>query len=281
MGSVFRRGEVWWIKFKGPDGSWNAHGTRAQTKAEARTLLVELERRAERQRLGLEPRTRNPEGWTIADLMRWWNAEYSRHLASHGRNVSAIRKHILGAPLAAKQLEHVTPADIEALLQSKHGDIGPGTINHLRRFLVRAFNKAAKRGKWLGANPAEAVDSRKVPEAVVTILAPERILPFFEVPRVQDRPMMATAILTGLRKGELCGLKKSDIDLDRRLLTVRRSYERPFPKSSQQRVVRIPEELVPFLRSRRRPRGASGSSPARTAACARPPGSRRRCCSPP
>lgn len=81
----------------------------------------------------------------------------------------------------------------------------------------------------------------------MTILAPEEVLPFFEVLRLEDRPLMATAILTGLRKGELCGLKKTDVDLGRRLLTVRCSYERPFPKSSQQRVVRIPEELVPFL----------------------------------
>lgn len=43
-------------------------------------------------------------------------------------------------------LEHVTPAEIEGLLQSKQGDLGPQTINHLRRFLVRAFNKAIKRG---------------------------------------------------------------------------------------------------------------------------------------
>jgi len=48
-------------------------------------------------------------------------------------------------------------------------------------------------------------------------------------------------------KGELCGLQKTDVDLPRRLLAVRRSYGRPFPKSARQRVVRIPEELVPFL----------------------------------
>ena len=82
---------------------------------------------------------------------------------------------------------------------------------------------------------------------MVTILAPEQVFPFFKVLRVEDRSLLATAILSGLRKGELCGLQKSDVDLGRRLLTVRRSYQRPFPKSGQQRVVRIPEELVPFL----------------------------------
>ncbi len=247
MGSVFRRGAVWWIKFKSPTGAWSAQPTRAQTKAEAKGLLVEVERRAERQKLGLEALTRNPERWSLADLVRWWLEEYSRHHASHGRNVSVIRKHILAAPLAAKQLEDVAAADVEGWLQSKEGEVGPATINHLRRFVVRAFNKAKKRGKWLGANPAELVEQRKVPETVVTILAPEEVLPFFAALRVQDRPLFATAILTGLRKGELCGLAKPDVDLRRRLLTVRRSYDRPFPKSRQQRDVRVPEELVPFL----------------------------------
>jgi hypothetical protein len=46
---------------------------------------------------------------------------------------------------------------------------------------------------------------------------------------------------------EICGLQKTDVDLVRRLLTVRRSYARPFPKNKRQRVVPIPEELVPFL----------------------------------
>jgi len=59
--------------------------------------------------------------------------------------------------------------------------------------------------------------------------------------------VFAASIMTGLRKGELCGLRKDDVDLLRRLLYVRRCYDRPFPNSKKQRVVRIPEELVPFL----------------------------------
>ncbi len=247
MGSVFRAENAWRFKYRDAAGAWRTLTTRAQTKAEAKALMREKEQQAERQRLGLEPLSRNPQGWTVGGLLRWWLDEYSSQQASHARNVSAIRKHLLAAPLAAKKLEHVAPADIEELLQSKQGEIGPGTINHLRRFLVRAFNKARKRGKWNGSNPAEAVDRRKVPETVVTILAPEQVFPFFQALRVEDRPLMATAILAGLRKGELCGLGTGDVDLARRLLAVRRSYDRPFPKSRQQRVVRIPEELVPFL----------------------------------
>jgi integrase len=245
--SVYKRGDVWWIKFKDALGAWKPSPTRAQTKTEAKALLVEEEQRVERQRRGREPVTRNPERWTLGDLMRWWLTTYSRHLAAHVSNESAVTRHILSAELAAKPLEHVAPADIEQLLQSKEGKISPQTVNHVRRVLVRAFNKARKAGKWHGDNPAEQTDRRAVPETVVNILAPEEVFPFFGALEVDQRPVFATAILTGLRKGELCGLRKADVDVERRLLTVRRSYERPFPKNRKQRVVRIPDELVPFL----------------------------------
>ena len=117
-------------------------------------------------------------------------------------------------------------------------------MNHIRSFLVRAFNQARKAQKWLGVNPAEETDTRSVPERIASILSPEEVLPFFRALAVDQRPVFAAAMLTGLRKGELCGLKKSDIDLSRRLLFVRRCYDRPFPKNRKQRVVRIPEELA-------------------------------------
>ena len=51
---------------------------------------------------------------------------------------------------------------------------------------------------------------------------------------------------TGLRKGELCGLRWIDLDLDARRLTVARSFATT-PKSNQARHLRLPEALVPIL----------------------------------
>ena len=41
----------------------------------------------------------------------------------------------------------------------------------------------------------------------------------------RDRPIAAVAVYAGLRKGELFGLRKVDVDLARRFLMVRRSYD--------------------------------------------------------
>ncbi len=61
------------------------------------------------------------------------------------------------------------------------------------------------------------------------------------------QPLFATAIYTGLRKGELLGLRKSNVDLQSRLLTVSRSYDRDTTKGGHADVIPIAAELVPYL----------------------------------
>ena len=147
----------------------------------------------------------------------------------------------------AKLLEHVQPGDVEQLLQSKEGQVAPGTINHIRQFFVRAFNKARKAGRWLGANPAEDVDTRRVPRSdIVNILAPEEVFPFFARSR-RTSGRFRGGDLHRLPEGRAVRTPEGRLDLVRRLVMARRSYERPFPKSRKQRVVRIREEFVPFL----------------------------------
>jgi len=246
MGSVFFAENAWRFKYKDAAGTWQTVTTKAATKAQAKVLMREKELEAERQRLGLAPVTLNPNGWTVGDLMRWWLDTYSRQKEAHDKNVATVRNHILASVLATRRLEHLRPGEIEKLLQSKEGELAPQTINHIRGFLVRAFNKAKRAGEWLGTNPAEEVETRKVPESVVEILRPEEVVPFFLQLDLDQRVIFAAAISTGLRKGELCGLLKKDLDVPRRLLFARHSYARPFPKSKKQRVVRIPEEFVGF-----------------------------------
>jgi integrase len=53
--------------------------------------------------------------------------------------------------------------------------------------------------------------------------------------------------VTYLLKGELFGLRKTDVDLQRRLLMVRRSYDHGSTKGGRARAVPICAALVPFL----------------------------------
>jgi integrase len=59
--------------------------------------------------------------------------------------------------------------------------------------------------------------------------------------------LYATAVYTGLRLGELCGLRWAAVDFDRREITVRFSYEGP-TKSGRVRRVPLFDPLAPILR---------------------------------
>ncbi len=66
---------------------------------------------------------------------------------------------------------------------------------------------------------------------------------------IEWRPFTATAVYAGLRKGELCGLRKSDVDLDTGSITVRRSYDKDTTKGGHADVLPIALPLAPYLRS--------------------------------
>ena len=69
MSSVLKRGDRWYVKFKDANGRWCRQPTTAESKTDAKRLASDLERQAERQRLGLEP-LRSDEGTSLGDLLR-------------------------------------------------------------------------------------------------------------------------------------------------------------------------------------------------------------------
>src|SRR2546422_10359796 len=82
------------------------------------------------------------------------------------------------------------------------------TLNHLRGHLRTAINSARRAEQYTGPNPVSDVRPRRVPKRKPSFLEAH------EVPRVLGeistawRPLFATAVYTGLRKGELLGLRK-------------------------------------------------------------------------
>jgi integrase len=248
MASVSKRGTTWYIKFKDGRGRWRRQACRAENKADAKRMAAELTQRHERQRLGLEPLRPVDGGGTLGELLAWWLETYSTTRPSHERNVYVIKRHFLADPISQQRLTEVTPGILERFLQAKAQTHGPQTLNHLRRFVLTAFNCARRTERYMGPNPAKEVQRRRIPKRKPDFLRTH------EVPRVLDalddrwRPLFATAIYTGMRKGELLGLTKGKVDLGGRLIYVGRSYDRSTTKGQHEEAVPIASELVPFLR---------------------------------
>jgi integrase len=80
-------------------------------------------------------------------------------------------------------------------------------------------------------------------------LRPHEVGPVLAELSETQRPLFATALLAGLRKGELRALRKADVDLDARTLRVARSGQRDTTKGGHEDVIPIAAELLPFLKA--------------------------------
>lgn len=129
-----------------------------------------------------------------------------------------LKNHVTDQSIGALALPKVTSAVIEQRLREL-GKAGSSSSsqNHLRRKLLTVFSKAIKAGKFTGTHLAAAVEHHKVTRrAYDTLKADEVPLLLAQVP-TEWKGVFATAVYTGMRKGEIFGLLKSDVDLENRI----------------------------------------------------------------
>ncbi|MDH5769277.1 MAG: site-specific integrase, partial [Nitrospirota bacterium] len=107
--------------------------------------------------------------------------------------------------------------------------------------------KHAVRWGYLKVNPAEYVERPRVEKEEMDILIPDEIKLFLEQVTPKYKPFFLTAILTGMRRGELLGLQWGDIDWNSKQIYVRRllwkgQFVTPKSKLSVRRI-----DMSPYL----------------------------------
>lgn len=259
MASAFRRGKKIYIKFRGVAGKWQMRPTAHTKLLEARNFAAELEARFQRSRDGLEPAPRDPTrtfGW----LYEWWWKEYgSKRRAKSNVEAHRICQARVLPHLGELPLTQVTQGAIEAMLAANEGPwetpeglerakVGEESINKLRAVVHLVISRASDRDMWPGANPAKLVRRRKPGRQAFETLRADEVGPLLHALEEKDRPLFATAMWQAMRKGELLGLRKSDVDLHELTITIRRSWDQDRPKSGDAEVIPIAEPVVPYLR---------------------------------
>ena len=114
--------------------------------------------------------------------------------------------------LGGVKLAKLSPADVDLMLARLLGSgLSPRTVAHVRAVLRTALTDAEKRGQ-VARNVATLSDAPKVPYQPPRILSPEAaagVLAAIEDPQL--RRMATLAVHTGLRQGELLGLRWQDV----------------------------------------------------------------------
>ncbi|MFT3854989.1 MAG: site-specific integrase [Ilumatobacteraceae bacterium] len=101
--------------------------------------------------------------------------------------------------------------------------LAPRSVYQIHACLSSMFTQACRWG-WRDTNPAQWAEPPSLPNVAPVVPAPEEVSRLIAAAQKSRRPEYARAILvaatTGVRRSELCALRRSGIDWEKRLLTV-------------------------------------------------------------
>ena len=281
IGNVTRRGKSSWrLKFEAGDRDpvtgkrqtryVTVRGTKKEAQAELVRLLAEVEKGT----------AVEPSRTTVAEYLRSWldgaddlagkTRERYRQLAEQ-----QVIPH-LGATILQK-LRPAQVADWHAVLLKSGGKNGKPlsarTVGHAHRVLHAALARAA-RLETISRNVAAIVRPPKVEAAEVAIMTAEQVKTVLDVLRTpparagqnsepEPHPLyaiIAAAIGTGMRRGELCAVAWGAVNLDAATVRVERSLEetkqglrlKPPKTKHGHRTISLPANVVQVLREHRR-----------------------------
>jgi len=135
----------------------------------------------------------------------------------------------------SSKLSDISTRDIEDFKLSRVKEVSPATVNRSLSVLRHLFNLAKKWKKFFGDNPVSIVGLLEENNLMERILSPEEQGRLIEASIGYLRPIISTALNTGMRRGEILGLKWSDVDMDAGLITVSQTNS----KSKKQRKIFI------------------------------------------
>jgi integrase len=159
------------------------------------------------------------------------------------------QEHLLGwwrDQLGDYALAHITPALIAKHRDALLNERSPATVNRYLAALSKAFSNAVKEWHWLYENPVQRVAKETEPQGRVRFLSdPERDA-LLSACRESALPVLHVIVLlaltTGMRRGELLGLRWPDIDLGRPLIVLNKT------KNRERRSVPMVPEVAALLR---------------------------------
>lgn len=167
-------------------------------------------------------------------------------------------------------LQKLTPIHIDRLYSHLrksgcgNGPISERTILSVHRILNAAFVRAVKM-RQLAVNPCTAVETPRARKKEMRALTEREVVQMLTALKSWGDPLLYSvamvAVTTGMRRGEILALRWSDVDLQARALTVRRSLSGSLtgkgpqftePKTSKsRRTIALPDQAIAELKAHR------------------------------
>jgi integrase len=204
---------------------------------------------------------------TVGQLLEEWLSQVGPDLSP--TTLHGYRRYIdrlLVPRIGRLRLDQLTTANLDKLyrtLRESGGEGGrplsPATVRQAHAVLRRALVQAERWG-WIMRNPAALASPPKLKRTEIRPPSAEDVKRILDAARVES-PELGLAVwlaaVTGARRGELCGIQWSDVDLDASSVVIRRSvvelsHELTIkdPKTHQVRRIALDDATGGLLRER-------------------------------
>jgi integrase len=211
MKGVYQRGQVWWIRYR-----FNGNLVRQSIgdRVLAERTIEEVRHRIQdgRHEIKLKDERR-----TFAEM-----AEEYLEVKSNKRSLNGDRqtfKQLL--PIFGPSFMHaITRGEIEAYTRTRRKTVSGATCNRTLALLKHMFNIAIDKG-YVRDNPARGVKKcKEAPYRRKYVYGEDELQALVDAAAPHLRGILAVAIGTGLRKGDVLGLRWNDIDFEHNVITL-------------------------------------------------------------
>jgi integrase len=204
---------------------------------------------------------------TGAFLTRWLDSKRASVRPTTLRSYTGTIEQYVRPQLSGIPVQRLSPAHLNALYadllangrRGSAGGLSPRTVRYVHTILRKALADAL-RWNVIVRNPADAATAPVPRTPEMTVWTAQEARRFLQ--GIKDDPLRALwtlALTTGMRRGELLGLKWTDVDLESARLSVRRSLAvvdggpvESEPKTRRgRRSISLDESTVALLRQHR------------------------------
>lgn len=217
-GSVFQRKDGRWVAHLTIENSKKPYQRYFKTQKEATAHLTKVRHEQQTGILSVGGQI------TVTDFLDRW-LEFKKRTTKPLTYLSyenAVLIHLQPA-LGKKRLDKLKPLDLEDFAQTKSNEVSKNTARYSLKILTMALRQAV-RWELVGRNVGEAVTPPKVERKemkVWTGVECNRFLEFAVLHR--NYALYHLEIMSGIRSGEIRGLKWGDVDFARHTITIKRT----------------------------------------------------------